>query len=217
MKATLNRQLFKQSVFDSAKISATSSVVHQFCSDGEYSGTILQGNRVVGAFRFRVDNESDLMSYHFDLAALSASQKRDDKGDCCCNEPEKGIPTLSSKGYALFFASRGSNYSVQVQAVDGKENYNSTVLEKNDLFALSLIEPVKYSLNNKQSGAAGEIEVTFTKKDASRIRNLETIYVDVENEQFNPANIKLVATQGLVFRIKEKSQIIIQKLGPQKN
>ncbi|MCG8604665.1 hypothetical protein MJD09_06655 [bacterium] len=213
MKARLNRQLFMQSVFDSGALGGTTSVVHQFCEDGEYKGVVRQRGQVVGQFAFHVDDQSSVGQADFDLAVIASDQQNSEEYQCCCKDREgKGV-VISPKGYALFYASRGTGFSVRVGKLESrKPDFNSERLTSGDLFALSLLEPTKYSLRDTQSNAEGEIEVVFTARHAKRLPSLQPIRVEVTDSGFTPSNLKLVSTQGLVFQIQDKSRVLIEKL-----
>jgi hypothetical protein len=90
--------------------------------------------------------------------------------------------------------------------------FDSRQLGEGDLFVLTLLEPTRYSMIDRAGGAKGEITVTFARDDAKRLASLETVFVQSRGRTFEPAAIKLVATQGLVFRAWKGSRIVVEKL-----
>ena len=203
MFATLNRQLFEATVFDSGALGLTTSIVHQFTAAGIYSATVRRDGKPIGNVSFEVRDDSTATQLDIDLAK---TQKRAED-DCCCTN--KAVPEVSSKGYVVFHATSGSGWSVHVG--EGKQaSFDSTRLTKGDIFALTLLEPTKYKIENKLGSAKGMVEVEFTKGDAKRLNELKPIIVTA-GKSFDPENFKLVATQGLVFRIETEARIVVSR------
>jgi hypothetical protein len=113
----------------------------------------------------------------------------------------------------LFHASSGDGYSVTVAAESQKLVFDSTKLGEGDLFATSLLEPGKYVMENRLGTARGAILVTLPPEDAKRIKELETQYVDVAGDSLEPAKLKLVSSQGVVFRVKGQARIVVSREG----
>ena len=208
MKARLNRQIFTQRVFDSGSLGVMASVAHPVQTPGRYPVMVRWNDEPIGSFIFQVSDSSEATQLTIDLAMFSArgGQRGLD---------EQTLPVLGPKGYVFFHVSAGSGgYSVQVGTPDGKEGveFDSRHLSEGDLFVLSLLEPTRYSMIDREGGAKGEIYVTFDREDAKRLSSLETVFVESRGRVFEPAEIKLVATQGLVFRVHKGSRIIVEKL-----
>jgi hypothetical protein len=211
MKARLNRQLFTQRSFDSGAIGALESVVHQFSRPGSYVAEVRRNGDVRGSYTFVVAEQGNVQ-LDVDLTTVGG-----DEGGCDCHSSEEKN-TLVTNGYVLFHASSGSGYSVLVGAVGEKgAEFNSEQLRDGDLFALCLLEPTRYALSDRLTTSTGEIDVTFSESDAKRIRNLETVYVDVGPDGFRPNRLDVVSTQGIVFRVKGKARVLIEKSQPEKS
>lgn len=210
MTANLNRQLLNTTSFDSGALGMLAMVVHQFSTPTRYHAAVMRGGHTVAEVPFTVDEKSEAMQFDIDLAQAEA-----DAGgkphDCRCHDEMQPAAVVSPKGYVLFHASSGTGYSVVVSNESDKTRFDSTQLGKGDLFALSLLEPAVYSLANTVTGAAGEIEVTFTAEAARRIHELETRYVNVTAKTFDPRRIEVSSTQGLVFRVDAPARIVIAK------
>lgn len=215
MQARLNKQLFHTSTHDSGALGMMAMVIHAFDHPGRHRVVVMHQGRPVAEVEFEVDKKSTVMQHDIDLAQ-AAHQGRQRPEACGCKGAAPGVGTVSPKGYVLFHASSGHGYSVVVHNADGKPVFDSTRLDDGDLFAVTLLEPTRYTLHNTLGAAAGEIEVAFNDEIAKRIRLLETRYVDVEEKGFGTDRIELASTQGLVFRIKGASRIVIQKQAPRK-
>jgi hypothetical protein len=208
MQAKLNMKLLNTNSHDSGALGPLAMVVHTFSQPGRYSGLVLRRGQPVGEIAFVVDEKSEAMQLDFDLS-LSDPRGANPASDCGCDGKTSAVASVSPKGYVLFHASTGAGYSVTVNHAEGKPVFDSTRLEDNDLFAVSLLEPTAYRLENVLSGAKGNIKVSFDEQIARSIRSLKTEYVDVRGKAFSKAQIALASTQGLVFRIVDTSRIVI--------
>ena len=204
MKAKLNLQLLKTTTFDSGSLGLLAMVIHQFPAVGNYRVSIRQEGRMIADTAFKVADESEVLQLNFDLAEAGLA----DSGYNCENPKERMV---SPKGYVLFHVSSGSGYSVVVANTADELIFDSTRLGQDDLFAVSLLEPGNYSMTNKLGSAAGEIVVSLPSQPDQQINNLETQYVDVSENEFDPDRIGLVSSQGLVFRIKGSARLLIEK------
>ncbi|SFJ46150.1 hypothetical protein SAMN04515648_4164 [Phyllobacterium sp. CL33Tsu] len=203
MLANLNRQLFEATVFDSGALGLTTSIVHQFTVAGVYSATVRKDGKHMGNVSFEVRDDATSMQLDIDLAKTQQGSK-----DGCCCGTEAGQP-VSSKGYVVFHTTSGTGWSVHVG--EGKQaSFDSTRLTKGDIFALTLLEPTRYGIENKLGSAKGSVTVEFSKGDAKRLSELKPVMVTA-GKKFDPENFKLIATQGLVFRIETDARIVISR------
>jgi hypothetical protein len=210
MQPKVNRQLFTQRVFDSGSLGVLASVIHQFERPGRYEMTVFHAGSPSGNISFIVDPESATRQLSIDLAGVERQTR--DAGDCCDSKSEPLV--VSPQGYVLFYATRGTDFSVRVRIGEEKNPvFDSEKLGKGDLFALSLMEPTKYSVIDRIGGARGQITVGFSAAHAKRLKSLGPVYVEAKGKAIDPATINLVSTQGLVFRIHQRSRIVVEKLG----
>ena len=173
---------------------------------------------------FEVSPDSANMQLNIDLAVAPAATTPLRHDDCKC-EPGVALkasnvpPTLSPSGYVVFYVSQGEGgYSVEVSGPDGKPSFDSTGLLDGDLFALSLLAPTTYAMTNAAGKARGTIEVGSVPSELARnLSSVETVYVDASTNQFTPASVSVVSGQGIVFRIKEPSRIVIEQMGEPKD
>lgn len=198
MKAKINRKLLNTTTFDSGSLGVLAMVLHPFTSSGRYDVAITKNGRIVRNSSFVVHKESKKSQLDIDLS--SSKLNSDDN-----------LHDVSPKGYVLFHVSSGSGYSVSVKNENGDNSFNSKELTKGDLFALSLLKPGEYSIVNKLDSGKGGVEVSFTDSDAKNIKDLETSYVEVTKNKLTPNNVKLVSSQGLVFKVSDSSRILIEK------
>ena len=215
MAPILNRQLFEATVFDSGALGLVTSVVHQFAVPGVYRASVRQDGRDVGETAFEVRDDATGMQLDIDLAKTQPRAAGEE--DCCCGEQSPAVPpTVSPKGYVLFHASSGSGWSVHVGTGE-RTAFDSQRLTRDDMFALTLLEPTRYRVENTVSGARASAEVSFSTADANRLRELQPLMVTA-GAGFEPEQLRLVSTQGLVFRVQADARIVItrqERRGPE--
>jgi hypothetical protein len=214
MNAKANLALLNTSHFDSGALGMMAMVIHAFTEAGHYRGSVLRAGNVVGDLTFLVDESSTVMQLDIDLATVSR-QKRQSGEDCDCHAtPVPPARVVSPKGFVLFYASGGSGYAVNVGHSSGKTRFDSTQLEKGDLFALSLLEPAQYEGTNALTKARINVDVAMLdgspKELKARFDALETANVMVSGG-FKPEKLRVVSAQGIVFHINEPSRIVISK------
>lgn len=213
MKVIANRRLFEVAAFDSGALGLLAMVVHQFATPGRYRATVFKDEKPVSDLEFEVSKESAVMQLDIDLAKATRN-RANHAAQCECNGKSAQTRVVSPNGYVLFHASSGSGYAVRAGHVTEKTVFDSEMLTEGDIFAVSLLEPGRYSMMNKLGGAKGEIEVTFNKETRQVLRSLETVYVDVGPEEFKPARLSVTSSQGIVFRIRGSGRVQIERRTP---
>lgn len=209
MKARINRELIEVSTFDSGSLGVASMIVHQFEKPGSYKALIKRNKKLVDEVNFVVDKESQNMQLNLDL---STKKKRGDyKFDCDCQTDKSQVIGLSPKGFMLFFVSSGSGYSVSVFDQNDRPSFDSTKLNKKDVFAITMLEPSKYSMENTLGSAKGEIQVTLKKDNLQKINELDSVNIKVNEKRFNPKSLEVTASQGVVFEIESAARVVIKK------
>lgn len=199
MPATLNRQLFEATVFDSGALGLTTSVVHQFTTAGIYTASVRKDGKHTGNVTIVVNDDATAMQLAIDLAETQASP----------GDPKDGGQSVSTKGYVVFHTTSGTGWSVQIG--EGKQVvFDSARLTKGDIFALTLLEPTRYKIENKLGSAKGSIDVRFTRADVKRLSKLKPVTVTV-GKSFDPGHFKLISTQGLALRIESDARIVITR------
>ncbi|MCB9383780.1 MAG: hypothetical protein H6509_04130 [Bryobacterales bacterium] len=215
MLATVNRLLFTTTVFDSGSLGMLTSVIHQFSEPGVYQAAIRQNGASAGTRSFEVVAEGGEMQLNVDLARSKTSEPHTE--DCGCKSARGSLPKVSAKGFVLFYVSQGQGYSVRAGLADAGEKakaaFDSETLGKGDLFALSLLEPAKFSMANRKGGAKGEIVVSVLSPQPRRMEALDPTYVEVGDAGFKPAKLKVSSTQGIIFRMQAAARIVIERQG----
>jgi hypothetical protein len=216
MSAKVNLALINTTRFDSGALGMMAMVIHAFTEAGSHRGSVLHAGIVVGDLNVIVDEKSDVMQLDIDLAAI-AKQVRPGEQNCDCHSDTAQVSArvVSPKGHVLFYASSGSGYAVRLEHILGKVNFDSTQLQKGDLFALSLLEPAQYKASNTLTKAQFDITVEMpdgsVKDLKAHFNKIETTKVIVDGGGFKPAKLHVISTQGVVFQINEKARIVIEK------
>jgi hypothetical protein len=211
MTPKLNRHLLTRRVFDSGALSILASVAHRFPRPGRYEAVARRDDLVVGTVAWEVAEGSPSTQLDVDLSALA---RVDEVGrGCGCGPKAAQLPTLSPEGYVIFFVGAAiGGYSVVVGAVgEDAVLFDSTRLERGDLFALSLLEPARYVMVNRLGSAEGSIEVGFSTEQARLLRQTPPSYVEVGRDRFEPGKVALASAQGLVFRVLEPARIVVER------
>jgi hypothetical protein len=216
-RVLVNRHLFTQTSVDSGSLTMLGVVIHRFPEPGEYMGVVERGAEA-RSFRLRVDESSPALQANVDLATLGGGHSHSD--DCDCKDKETGAdPTfvVNPAGYVVFYVSSGrGGYVVRVGRLERPEAalFNSTQLEGDDLFAVTLIRPGTYSVRNVAGAARGEIVVSYPKIGDQPHRPDEPVEVVCTEKAFRPARIRIQAAQGQLYRFRTPSRIAIELVEP---
>jgi hypothetical protein len=216
-RVLVNRHLFTQTSVDSGSLTMLGVVIHRFPEPGEYMGVVERGAEV-RSFRLRVDESSPAMQANVDLATLGGGHSHSD--DCGCKNKETGADPMfvvNPAGYVVFHVSAGpGGYVVRVGGLERPEAalFDSTQLEGDDLFAVTLIRPGTYSVRNVVGAARGEILVSYPKVGDQPHRPDEPVEVVCTEKAFRPARIRIQAAQGQLYRFRTPSRIAIELVEP---
>jgi hypothetical protein len=216
-RVLVNRHLFTQTSVDSGSLTMLGVVIHRFPEPGEYMGVVERGGEA-RSFRLRVDESSPEMQANVDLATLGGGHSHSD--DCGCKNKETDAdPTfvVNPAGYVVFHVSNGpGGYVVRVGRLERPEAalFDSTQLEGDDLFAVTLIRPGRYSVRNVAGKARGEIVVSYPKIGEQPHRPDEPVEIVCTEKAFRPARIRIQAAQGQLYRFRTPSRITIELVAP---
>jgi len=220
MKNRINTQLFTLTRFDSGSIGPMSYCLHPFHKPGRYKGEVLYKQQPVGEFLLHVCDNFDNPQVNVELSQYRLNQEK--KG-CSCDEQGKADFNLKAGGYGLFHTVTGRDgYSVRVFSLEGEREqvFNSAALQKDDLFALSLMRPGAYSVREASSKQKFGLEVAYIKPGKEKYVPPETLHLSIEKldakESLNASPL-----QGIVFQCRKGERIIIElekpDEGPVKN
>ena len=221
MRAILNRQMFTTRVFDSGSLGPLGSVVHQFTEPGRYEAVVTRKGAASHTSWFDVAESSSNLQIDVDLASRPAHHPAESDDDCGCGlAPAKtapaspDVPVVSAKGYVLFHASHGDGYAVRVgrQGTE-KSVFDSTALQRGDLYVVSLLAPTSYAMTNRAGKAKGTVVVAAPGERARALASVEAVNIDCDQTRFTPAEVKALSGQGLVFRVQDTSRVVIEQKG----
>src|SRR5438552_13986648 len=219
MKAVINRNIFAQVNSDSGSLTSLSSVVHKFSKSGEFYGTVLRGQDVVGQFSLTVSGSEDEKAsqperhdsvqepsqVHIDLRDLHLPAEHDEK-------EQSNHFIVGTGGYAVFQVSAGSGgYAVLVHAAGesgaGPKVFDSRELREEDLLSTRVLRPGIYSVANKLTRAKAKLTVAYPEKLPKKLIPMR---VECGRAKFSPDVIKIQPTQGLIFSFRAPSRIKIE-------
>jgi hypothetical protein len=210
----LNQRLLTTSSFDSGALGVLVHVLHRFPGAGTYQAVVLQDGERVGTTCFRVTDDTAGTQLNIDLSTVA--RPTGSPARCTCREHPESAPTVSPQGYVLFHASSGAG-GYAVVAGEAKEGgravFDSRALSDGDLFALAFIEPTIYSVASQGGAGRGEIQVTPF-PPGTNLRTVPPVYVDAGRDAFQPARVTVHAAQGVVFRIRSATRIVVEKQAP---
>jgi len=235
--ALINRHVFTTRVFDSGALTVLASVIHQFAEPGRYIVSIRRGEAVLGSTRFEVAADAPAQ-LNIDLAAGGIPGKMSPfaraargargaaaAGDCNCGSHGAGAASpqtvtsagtpapaiVAPTGYVQFHVSHGEGSLFATVRKEGTNTvvFDTTSLGAGDLFALSLLAPATFTLENKAGTAKGTVKVSFSKEVAARVKTTAPVYADVTKSAFTPKDLQISSGQGLVFRVKETARIVV--------
>lgn len=214
-KVRVNHRLFTQTSVDSGSLTMLGVVIHRFPEPGDYLGAVERGAET-RSFRLRVDASSSAMQADVDLATLGAGPAA--PGDCGCKDsstPDDRVIVVNPGGYVVFHVSSGpGGYVVRVGRPEQPKApvFDSTRLDGDDLFAVTLIRPGTYSVRSIGGEAQGEIVVAYPRAREQPHRPDKPVEIVCTEKAFRPAKIKVQAAQGQLYRFRAPSRIAIELL-----
>lgn len=213
----VNHQLFTQTSVDTGALTMLGTIVHRFPEPGEYLGVAERGSEA-RSFHVRVDADSPAMQVNVDLASLGPVPPG--SPNCGCKHGEgRPHPTfvVNPAGYVVFHVSGGAGgYRVRVGRLEKPKAllFDSTRLDGDDLFAVTLIRPGTYSVRNTITKASGEIVVAYPKAGRRPYRPPAPVEIECTEKTLRPSRIRLKAAQGQVYRFGTPSRIGIELVKP---
>lgn len=217
-KGLVDQQLSTQTSVDSGSLTVLGAVIHRFREPGEYMGVVERGEET-RSFRLTVDASSPEMQPDIDLAALSGG--RTDSGDPGRETEQTGaadrVFVVHPEGHVVFRVSGGSGgYVVRAGKLETPDAalFDSTRLEEDDRFAVTLIRPGTYSVRNLVSGALGEIVVEQPTAEVELHRPTEPVEIECTGKALRPAKIRIQPGQDQIYLFRTPSRIAIELVEP---
>jgi hypothetical protein len=126
------------------------------------------------------------------------------------------LPSLASQGWVSFTSAQPlPEHHVALRAAGGDaDDFDSRKLGERALFALTLIRPGRYSLQNTIGGTKAEIVVSYPKVGKTPYRPPEPLQVEVTDAGFGQDSFPLSPAQGMVFRFRTEARIQIELVEP---
>jgi hypothetical protein len=202
-----------QTGLDSGSLTMLGAVVQQFEEPGEYRGTVRRGETIEKVFYLSVDKDSPVAAADIDLARLAGSVPQSETGSDCCPGDGEARFSVNPRGFVLFRVSGGrGGYSVNLRRAQPDEDtpvFDSSVLDAGATFSARVLRPGVYSVTNARGEARATLRVAYPPRAFSGYRPPEALRVTVTERGFEPENLELVPTQGLIFDCSGPARIVI--------
>ncbi len=214
MKAHINRHLLNQTRFDSGALTPAGFVVHPYREPGRYQADVSRDGQHQYSFNIVVTPDSSEMQISVDLSALGDKLKNP-AGDCGCSHSGHDMQ-LASGGYGLFYTAAGSGgYSVRTFPVTATEKdrdqvFDSTVLQPDDLFGITLLRPGYYVMRDDKHDLQCRLQVDPVLPCKERYIPPDAIHLEGKDLKNAKDGIRLMQAQGLVYRSHADARIVIE-------
>lgn len=228
----VNRHALTDTTHESAGLGVLGAIVHPVEDAERLVGSVFREDRLVGEFEVVTEEESRSLQAELDLSRFGLGPSRPGSrssaptkpSGCCGEEPGKeGAPDvprlrLSPRGYLVFHVSWGApGYRVTLAAPGEEEPspvFDSRSLGRGDLFALTLIRPGRYDVEDVVSEARGTIRVTYPEPGEARRAAQGPVRVAVRKGDLSPAEIRVSPAQGVVFVPEAEASIRVALAEP---
>lgn len=214
MKARINRHLFNQTRFDSGALTPADFVVHPYKEAGYYQADVSRHGQHRYTFSFVVTPDSKKMQISVDLAAMERKQSA--LSSACADSDTAGGMQLAPGGYGLFYTATGSGgYSIKTYPLSATEKdrdqvFDSTALQTDDLFGITLLRPGYYVMRDTSKELQCRLQVDPVTPGKERYVPPEALHLDGNDLKNNKNNIRLIQAQGLVYRSHPDARILIE-------
>jgi len=225
VKAVINPHFLEQTRFDSAAPSGTAVVAHRFDDDGDYQLAVARGNTVVTTAQLSVVAGRRTATEEAAAEPATAGRRRDaisvDVSQLLApaGTPSE-LPTVASAGWVSLTSTQPvpGHHMVVRRVKDAKPQrgsvFDSRRLDEPSVFAVTLLQPGRYSLENAIGGTKAEIVVSYPTPGARPYRPPAPLQVEVTEDGFGSQRISLAPAQGIVFRFRTQSRIQIELVEP---
>ncbi|MGC1511089.1 hypothetical protein [Ketobacter sp.] len=215
MSLRLNRHVLEQTRYDSGLLGQLGFVVHPYPDAGHYKVEIYRHDKLQQALLIDVNASSGDSQLSIDLAATE--HKRPPQDPCCCDDDSGSnykSRQLAKGGYALFYVGSGSGgYHVKSYALDPdskQDSFDSTRLNRGDLFGITLIRPGHYHVTNTPKKRHGKISVEAVSASKTPYQPPEALQIEVDTLTDNNKAVTLTQAQGMVFHASQDDRILIE-------
>jgi hypothetical protein len=228
LKAFINQRFLKQSHFDSAAPTGTAVVAHEFDQDGSYEVAVTREDEIVTSVPMRVLPRDSLPAEAAGPAAAQAEAVARPAVSIDLSKlvrpgttpPE--LPSLAAAGWVSFTSSQPvADHYVVVRRVEGEQGvaadvFDSRRLGERSVFAVTLLQPGRYSVQDAIGGAKAVIVVSYPTVGDAPYRPPAPLQIEVTKKGFGEKRFALSPAQGMVFRFRTESRIQIELVKPDK-
>lgn len=205
MKARINTHAFRQICLESDALGVLASIAHPLAEAGKYRGVVRQDGIEVAAFRASVEVDATKQQADVDLARLADTRRR------LSSRVEEPLYRVKPGGWLVLFVSEGpGGFSVLVDRVEeeGGSSFDSRELGEGDVFIATLIRPGRYRLRERDGRYEGSLTVTYPAPGEKPYQPQPPVTVKVTSKGFDPSELSVSPTQGVVFAVQTSSAAI---------
>lgn len=203
----LNRPLFALSKFDSSALTVLTTFLHSFSKVGQYDVAVRRAGKVVRRLAVNILEDAAEQQHNVDLAKL------DDAGHGCgCGA--KDTFALKLGGVMGFYASTGTaKYTVMVKYSNDSEKTKTIVADSSrevpqgDLFALTLVRPGLYRLEDLKQKSESEVTVRLPKGQKDYKPGLAKVLSIGKQSLKECGPLEIFSGQSLVFHCEAAAHI----------
>ncbi len=217
MKAVLNHTLFNIREVGTDRLNMLGVIVHRMGKEEELlGGRILQRGKEVGRFALQVTARCEQPTCKVDIGAR--------------RQPLRHELQVAPGGHVVFQVSgSGQGYGVQLVRpprdgrgdgeadvgspvpVAGETVFDSRKLGPGDLFAVTLVVPGRYTVEEELSGKRVGFRVTRANPDKPlRPARLQPVEIHVGSREITPADFEIGCTQGQVYAVQDRARLRIR-------
>lgn len=204
----INRQLIKQSAFDSGALTPLVSLIHTIKASGEYLGTLYLNEQAVGNFHLNVEDRAPNTQVSIDLAGLHSGSPR----QASLRTPDQF--KLRTNGHVVFYVSAGrGGYAITLHRVGSADKdavLDSRALRDGDVFLVALLRPGTYRLLNVRTGQESKVTVGYPEQGKTAITRLALTPVEIGERGFSIPEMEIRSGQGLAVQCNAPSRLRLE-------
>jgi hypothetical protein len=211
-KSMINRNILKQTVFDSGALPTLCSVIHTLSAAGEYFGTLILNEQPAGNFTIVVEDKAPNNQATIDLAALQPGLPRH------FSRAAGDRFRLRTNGNVVFYVSEGGGgYAVTLSRAGAERReaiFDSRALRDGDIFLVTLLRPGAYRLANTLANQEAKISVGYPEAGKTRLTHLVVEPVEVTERGFSRQQVEMRSAQGLALQCNAPSRLRLELVEP---
>jgi hypothetical protein len=222
----LDKRFLQQTSFDSAVPTGTAVVAHELEPNSAYELSLARDDEIVSSVPVvatpmpEVDPSAEgqaaesVRSVRRAVTAVDLSKLLRPGG----RPSEK--PSVAPGGWVSFTSSRPvADHHVVVRRTKdarggGEDVFDSRRLGERSVFAVTLLQPGRYSVENDIGGAKADVVVSYPQVGDAPYRPPDPLQVEVTGDGFGQERLLLSPAQGIVFRFRTEARIRIELVEP---